>query len=509
MFKRLLFIALCLFLSACSRAPDAEQLRQDLEHSLVSTFGPDLFTIAKFTRKGSAVDSSAPAGETRRVIYYNVALTLNKDIELGAWDQPGAAALVTLVGAGPRSITGVKSSGNQAGDTIVAHASAIYRQVDTGWEHVAPAPFSSVEAPALDSGAPPSVTTQLLRSLEHITHSVPYTASGTAQRVVQQELERSVTRINGRLARLQQGNPLAGGPDKGEYLTFAQALSSVAREHQVRVLPLITGGSADNIELLRSGDAVIGLAQADIARLAYEGTGPFAEHGPFTGLRTLGSLYPELVHVIVRQDAGIRRIQDLKGRTISLGPRGSGARTTLENVLLAHGLQAGRDYQLNDAPFATALQQLDAGEIDAVTQVIGIPAGPLRLAMTQANLKLLPLEPTAIEKLLQSDNALMALDISEGTYPNQNERIHTVGTAALMLTTSELTPDEAAIMTQAIYQAGQDLLAAGSAQGAQVSIHTARSGLTVPLHAGAIEAFKKLDAADKTVKPARRTAPSQ
>lgn len=320
MIKRFLVILLCLMLAACECQPDAEQLHQTLEQKLADTFGPDLFKIVQVTRRGSAVDSTAPPDETRRVVYYDVTLELRRDIELGAWDQPGAAALVTLMGAGPRSITGVKSNGNQAGDRIVAHASAIYRNVNDKWERVAPASYTAAEAPALDSDAKKPVTERLLSALDTITNSIPYSASSTAQRVVQQELERSVTRINGRLARLQNGYPLAGGPDKGEYLVFAQALASVARNQQVRVIPLITSGSTENIDLLRNGDAIIGLAQADIALMAYQGKGPFEGYGPFSELRTLGSLYPELAHVVVRQDRSIQRIEDLRGKKISLGP---------------------------------------------------------------------------------------------------------------------------------------------------------------------------------------------
>ncbi|MEN5167291.1 MULTISPECIES: TAXI family TRAP transporter solute-binding subunit [Achromobacter] len=492
-FKRYLLIALCLLLAACGRAPDTDALRADVERVLASTYGDGLFRITELKRMGSASDSTAPAGETRRVVYYDVELGVGRDIALGAWDQPGAASLVTLLGAGPRSISGVKSGGNQAGDRIVAHASAIYRQEGDDWKLVTPAGFKAAEAPSLDTGAPPPVTKRLLDTLDQITHSVAYSASSTAQHVVQQELERSVARINGRLARLQQGYPLAGGPDRGEYLAFARALSAVARTHQIRVAPLITSGGAENIALLRSGDAVVGLAQGDTARMAYEGRGPFASEGPFTGLRALGSLYPELVHVVVRDDPALRTIRDLKGKTIALGPEGSAVRATLENVLAAHGLQAGRDYKIADTPFAASLPALQAGTVDAAAQVIGVPATPLRDALTQAKLKLLPLDPAAIKSLTKADADLMPLEIAAGTYPNQPEPIPTIGTAALLLTTANLTRDEALMVVRAVYQTGQDLLAAGSTQGAQVSVANARRGLTVPLHDGAEEGLAALE----------------
>ncbi|RAP60596.1 TRAP ABC transporter substrate-binding protein [Achromobacter sp. HZ01] len=495
MFKHLILVLLCLTLAACGRAPDADALRGDVERSLNAAYGEGLFRIAELKRMGSAVDNGAPAGETRRVVYYDVALDLARDVSLGAWDQPGAASLVTLLGAGPRSISGVKSGGNQAGDRIVAHASAIYRQDGQDWKLVTPAGFKAAQAPSLDTGAPPPVTRQLLDSLDQITHSVAYTGSSTAQHVVQQELERSVARINGRLARMQQGYPLAGGPDRGEYVAFARALRDVARSRQVRVAPLITGGGAENIALLRSGDAVVGLAQADTARLAYDGKGPFAAQGPFTGLRALGSLYPELVHIVVRDDASVRGVRDLKGKTVALGPEGSAVRATLEAVLAAHGLQAGRDYQVADTPFAASLPALNSGSVDAAAQVIGVPATPLRDALTQARLKLLPLDPAAIKALTAADSSLMPLDIVAGTYPNQVEAIPTVGMAALLLTTADLTRDEALVIVRAVYSTGQDLLAAGSTQGSQVSIATARRGLTVPLHDGAQEGLTELEKA--------------
>lgn len=89
----------------------------------------------------------------------------------------------------------------------------------------------------------------------------------------------------------------------------------------------------------------------------------------------------------------------------------------------------------------------------------------------------------------------MPLDIAAGTYPNQLEGIATVGTAALLLTTADLTRDEALLVVRAVYLTGQDLLAAGSSQGAQVSVANARRGLTVPLHDGAEEGLAALELA--------------
>ncbi len=197
--------------------------------------------------------------------------------------------------------------------------------------------------------------------------------------------------------------------------------------------------------------------------------------------------------IVVRDDARLRGVRDLKGKKIALGAQGSAVRATLEAVLAAHGLQAGRDYEAVPTPFTASLPALNAGTIDAAAQVIGIPATPLRDALTQAHLKLLPLDPAAVKALAAQDDALMPLGIPAGTYPNQPDPVATIGTAALLLTTSDLTRDEALQVVRAVYQTGQDLLAAGSPQGAQVNVANARRGLTVPLHDGAEEGLAALE----------------
>lgn len=493
MWKGLFILVTALMLTACDRAPDGAQLRNDMEQSLADTFGRDTFEIVRLVRRGTAMDSTAPGGENRRVVYYDVSLRLKKDMELGAWNQPGAAALVNLLGAGPRSIRGIKSGGNMAGDLITAHASAIYRKEGNTWQFVAPVGFSA-EAPVLDLETQDSVIDRLRDTLDEMSNSLPYSESNTARKVVDEELERFLARVHGRLARLQKGSALASGPEKGEYLTFAQALASIASNRQLRIIPLVTEGGLENISMLRAGEVVLGLAQADVALQAYQGKGAFEPDGPFSELRALGSLYPELMHVIVRQDSAIGHIRDLQGKRISLGAEGSGGKATLKEVLAAHGLIVGENYEPLNLPLATALQQLSTGELDALIQVIGIPSGVLRSAIPQANLKLLPLEPEIVEKLVRSNPSLMALDIPKGTYPNQTGPIATLGTAALMLTTTELTEDEATMIVKTIFQAGQDILAAGSVQGAQLSVETAKLGVTIPLHGAALKALQALKA---------------
>src|SRR5690606_15296604 len=256
------------------------------------------------------------------------------------------------------------------------------------------------------------------------------------QRVVDQELQRSLVRITGRLSRMQNGYPVAAGAERGEYAAFARALAEIARAHQLRILPLFTGGGEDNIELLRNGGVVLALAQADTAHAAYDGSGNFASVGSFPALRSLGSLYPEYVHIIVRASAGISTAAELNGARIAMGSPGSAVRATLQRVLTAHELQPEKDYSMVNMRFNEALDALRRGEVDAVAHVIGLPAAPLRDALVgESGLRLLPLAPDGIARLVQPQDGLQAATIAAHVYPGQDESIDTIAVPALLLAT--------------------------------------------------------------------------
>src|SRR5690606_9027077 len=108
--------------------------------------------MAELTRRGSQKDTEAPDGETRRIVYFDVNLKLNQDLDFGAWNAPGVAGLISALGAGPRGIEGITTGGNKAGDIITAHGTARYRQNGEAWELVVPAGYQPPVAPGIATG---------------------------------------------------------------------------------------------------------------------------------------------------------------------------------------------------------------------------------------------------------------------------------------------------------------------------------------------------------------------
>jgi len=486
--RRLLALALLSLLAACSRGPQTQALQQDVATRLAAAMPADTLVLDALSRRGSQADSKAPGGEERRIVYFDADLKLAKDYDFGGWDSPGVAGVVSALGTGPKGLVGVVGGGNKAGDVIKAHGSATYKREGDSWLLVAPPGHRVVAAPDYASGAPRPAPEKMLEAMRNVIASAPPETSAATREVILQELEGAHAAIRARLARSSQGYAIAAGANGGQYLRFVQSLDGPGH----KVVALVTAGGEENLRLVRDGRAPMGLAQGDSALLAFQGKGAFSKEGPYTALRAIGSLYPEAVHVVVRADGPLRAMADLAGKRVSIGVPGSASRSTALAVLQAHGLEPGKLAKAVELPLNEALTALQARQIDAVVQIIGVPSDSLRDAGVAMPLRLLPLDGAAVQALAKGSPAFFPYALPKGSYPTQENEVRTAGVAAILLAGAELTDAEVGAITRFIYQSGKDLPARGSAQGAQVAAANARLGLAVPLHPSAAQVLDTL-----------------
>lgn len=485
---RVLFSCLCVvFLTACGHGPDTDALRGDVSRRLAQALPDDVVELVDLERRGSQTDTKAPAGETRRIVYFDASLRLKRDIDFGAWNAPGVSGLVSALGAGPKGIEGIKSGGNKANDLIRAHGTVLYRQEADQWLVMLPAGYQPPVAPGVTAD-PSEKTGAMLAALRKVVESFPRDTSPAQHAAIEEELAAAQASIRARLARVSDGYAIAAGAEHGQYLRVARALFS---ERGSRAVALITRGGEENLRLLRSGKVSLALAQGDAALDAYEGTGAFAGQGPHIALRGVTSLYPEPIHVLVRASDKLKTIADLKGKRVAIGEIGSASRTTALRVLQAHGISL-EDIQPEELSINGALLALQKNQADAVMQVIGTPADSVRQSLTDMPLRLLPLSAAAVSTLTEARQGYFAYTIAKGTYPGQAQDVSTIATAALLLTDTAFSDAEITSLARRIFETGHDYAALGSAQGAQISLATARMGLSVPMHAAAARALDAL-----------------
>jgi TRAP transporter TAXI family solute receptor len=199
------------------------------------------------------------------------------------------------------------------------------------------------------------------------------------------------------------------------------------------------------------------------------------------------------VHVLIRGDGPIHGVSDLRGKRVNLGLPGSASRDTALAVLAAHDLGIQDLAEATSLDLQQALTAMRDGQLDAAIQIIGAPADNIRAASEAFDLRLLPMDPSTIQRLATSRPGSFAMQVPPGTYPRQALPVTTLAVSSLLLCDNKLTTGEVEQLVRHLFADDFDWLEAGSIQGGQLSPGNARRALAVPLHEGALHALEEFD----------------
>lgn len=231
---------------------------------------------------------------------------------------------------------------------------------------------------------------------------------------------------------------LAAGQNNGDYGTLGGELVKLYNGDGRQPLLRETGGSGSvaNVELLAEGRADLAFVQSDVADAAVNGTDQFAGK-PMENLQVLGVLYPETVQIITYDVTGIRKLADLRGRTLAVGAAGSGSAYDARKVLEAAGIPED-EVRIQYLSVEDEVRALKEGTVDAAFVTSGVPQQAFRDLARQRQLVLVPVEGRTAEDLLEAYPRFRKTVIPVGTYPNQLQACNTVGVDCLLLATDRL-----------------------------------------------------------------------
>jgi len=493
-----LFLLLSL-LAGCSRGPDQDALRNNVQEQIDKGFKSGLLELAALKRLGSSPQPATENGAPRVLIYYNATLRLKEGYDFKDWEAMSPATLAQVLGAREKGVRGVKAKENQPGDLLYVYGSGTFERSAQGWvavtgnqRDVSPAPADPGNAAAAPSSK------RYLDQLAAVVQVGPGGIDAQADAIISEELDHALRAIQRRRARAQELVTIASGPATGEYARVVEAVLANLRKggRKSRALSVETEGSIENALLVGRGQADYALIQSDVAWLAATGAGPFAVDGPLARLAALGSLYPEPVHIVVSAKSAIRSLEDLRGKRVDLGTPQSGTRINALSVLQANRIAAQDLAEARgDGPQA-ALHALRAGRIEAFFSTVGAPARELQRVAATFPIRLVPIGGSAASRLIAEQPGLVRITLPANTYPGQTEPVATVAATALLVASVDTPADEAKAFLQLAYE-GTDYLAFGSAQGVRISKASGLRGIAIPLHPAAADYFGAKPAAAK------------
>jgi uncharacterized protein len=241
---------------------------------------------------------------------------------------------------------------------------------------------------------------------------------------------------------LGTATPGGGFPVYGA--AFADAIHDA--DPTLRIDTRNTKGSTENIPLLEAGQIDLGLVQGEAAFEALHGIGR-----PPANLRVLTAMYSSAGLFIVRGDSPAHSIQDLKGKPVAFGARGSGLVILSRYVLDGLGLAQDTDFQavyLDHAGDGPALV-LD-GRVAALWG--GGVGWPGFEAVSKQGGRFIAPSPDEIQRILAKHPFLKPVTLAADSYPGQPSAIPSVGSWSFVLARPTL-PDEIAYrLARALHQ---------------------------------------------------------
>ncbi len=279
---------------------------------------------------------------------------------------------------------------------------------------------------------------------------------------------------------------LVTGGTGGTYYPLGGELANIINDNSdAEVTSQSSNASADNMKDIANGDADLAFTQTDIASYAVEGKLMF-DGTAVTNAQAIGTLYPETVQIVTLKDSGITSVEDLRGKTVSVGAPGSGTYANAEQILEIHGMTMD-DIKAQNLAFDESTDGLQDGNIDAAFITAGTPTGAVEGLAALKDVSIVPIAQDKIDALIAKYPYYAQDAVPAGTYKLEAE-VATVAVSAMLVVSSELDEDLVYEMTKAIFENTDKI---SHAKGAFISAENAIKGVGIDFHPGAAKYFKE------------------
>jgi TRAP transporter TAXI family solute receptor len=255
---------------------------------------------------------------------------------------------------------------------------------------------------------------------------------------------------------------------------------------QYNITQVTTGGSTENAKRLIKGELDMGIVYGAHVYLAQKPEGPFKDGAKGTMLRGVAKAYAGPTYFVTLPNSKIKKLTDLSGKRVAMGPPGSGTVFNCNNMLKAVGnLDKIKASYLT---FADAGRALANGKVDAICQSSAPAAAVKELAETKGA-RVIPFSAKELDKITKSGYAKGTMPA--GTYkgvPAIDLPYLTVYWVAHERVSAKAIQDILTLVYQPDIRAK---LAAGHKAWKQMAPDTKNfEALGVPMHPGAVAYYK-------------------
>jgi TRAP transporter TAXI family solute receptor len=289
---------------------------------------------------------------------------------------------------------------------------------------------------------------------------------------------------------------IATGSERGAYYPAGGAICRLInrgrKEHGIRCYAESTVGSIYNIHALRDGENDFAVVQSDWQYNAYNGKGVFGDGPAFKNLRSVFSLHSEMFTLVAGKDSGIKTFGDLKNKRVNLGDRGSGMRAIMQELMEEKGWTRTAFKEALELKPVDAAKALCDGKIDAMLFTAGHPNGLIQEVTDECGGQLIAVEGREVDKLLKENPYYARTAIPGGMYKNNPQNTATFGVRATLVTTAGEDDETVYQLVKAVFDNFDSFKTLHFVFATLDKDRMVYSGLTAPLHPGAVRYFREV-----------------
>ncbi|WP_369249629.1 TAXI family TRAP transporter solute-binding subunit [Streptomyces sp. R41] len=283
------------------------------------------------------------------------------------------------------------------------------------------------------------------------------------------------------------------GTPTGVYQKYGMLLQGAIAKDMPRVDVRLqnSDGSQDNVLRVATGKADYTIAAADAVETY------ILENKPGAGrLRGCARLYDDYVHLVVPRSSSVKSVADLRGKTVAVGPSGSGVRLIATHVLQAAGLDPDKDIKPLADGIATMPGLLKQHKIDAFFWSGGLPTSAVLELSKTSDIRLVPIGGDLIKKLHEQGGAsryYRAAVMPADAYPRaqRGSSVQTLAVANFLITREDADAKLTEELTRTVI-ASRDHIGAVVHAAQLVDLRTAIYTDPLPLHEGARRYYRSI-----------------
>ena len=277
-----------------------------------------------------------------------------------------------------------------------------------------------------------------------------------------------------------------GGPVGGAFQVFANAMALIMTDADpnLDIAAEGTGGSAENLRSVNSGDIQYGIVYSGDIFLGREG---LLADDPvkYEDVRPVAALYGGVIHLVVTEDSGIVTVADLEGKRIAPGNAGSGAALSAERYLKHLGLWDKMTIEY--LGYSQAASAMGDGQLDGFWILAAFPNASVTEATTVTKIKLIDTAAPGRESgffdvyPFYAERALLG-----GFYDNVPDDVASFQDTAIWVAHKDVPDDLVYNALAAVFSPeGLERMNEAHPAAAEMTIENGLVGIPVALHPGA------------------------